>query len=281
MSEYIESKFRLDYRNFETLPAQHAENLEILNSRIKQVEHIKKIQQEINDLELSLAAETKMVADDVLRQNVFPRFRDYSDFISQQHVYQETIENNPSFGNLAMAVQSPNFDGAFKDSNKLFQTFEYFLESFIWIFFEGYGAWTVDDMKLVVDYDHCTFYFGSDAYPSSTSYHFNATNSKNGKSYRVEFGFYDLKGAINAQYAQYMKRRFEDSYSNSLRRFESIRSAGYGQILCTIYRIGKSRHDGSIPEPDKKVCIQTFDPFEISAFIKHVVFEDKGEINEQ
>lgn len=278
MTDFIESKFRIDYRDFETLPTQFIKNLDFINSRIRQVEHIKKLKQEIDDLELSLTAETKMIADDILRQNIFPRFGGYSDFLGQEFVSQEVIDNSPTFGNLATAVEMTA--GNFRDENKIHTIFEFQLENFIWLFFEGCGAWMVDDMKhVVIDYDHRAYTHGSDAYPSEYSYFFNATNAKNGKSYQVVFTFYDLKRAIDTQYA---KSNFSDIFPTNgyIKPFESIRTAGYGQMCCAISRIGKSKRDGKPAEPDKKIYLKSFDPLELAAFVKHVVFEDKGEINE-
>lgn len=279
MSDFIESKFRIDYRDFETLPTQLIKGLDFVNSRIRQVEHIKKLKQEIDDLELSLAAESKMIADDILRQNIFPRFGGYSDFISQEYVSQEVIDSNPTFGNLATAVEMTAND--FKDENKIYTIFEFELENFIWLFFEGCGAWMVDDMKhVVIDYDHRAYTHGSDAYPSEFSYYFNATNSKNGKSYQVVFTFYDLKRAIDTQYT---KNNFSDIFltgAGYIKPYESIRTAGYGQMCCTILQIEKSKHDGDPGEPKKKIYLKSFDPLELAAFVKNVVFEDKGEINE-
>ena len=278
MSNYIESKFRVDYQDFDMVPTQHIQNLNLVNSRIHQIEHIHKLEKEIAELELSLAAETKMVADDVLRQNVFPRFNGYSDFLGHEFVSQETIDNYPSFGNLATAVESSC--GDFRDENKLHTMFEFMLENFIWIFFEGCGAWMVDNIKhVVVDYDHRSYMHGSDAYPSDFTYYFNATNTKNGKTYRVAFTFYDLKNAIDLQY---MKNNYSDILSvgqRNLKPFESIRTVGCGQILCTISQVDKSKYEGDPVESDK-VYLRSFDPLEISAFIKHVVYEGKGEIND-
>ena len=278
MTDFIESKFRIDYRDFETLPTQFIKNLDFINSRIRQMEHIKKLKQEIDDLELSLAAETKMIADDILRQNIFPRFGGYSDFLGHEFVSQEVIDNNPTFGNLATAVEMTA--GNFRDENKIHRIFEFQLESFIWLFFEGCGAWMVDDMKhVVIDYDHHAYRHGSDACPSEFSYYFNATNSKNGKSYQVVFTFYDLKRAIDTQYA---KNNFSDIFPTNeyIKPFQSIRTAGYGQMCCAISRIEKSKRDGNPSEPKKKIYLKSFDPLELAAFVKHVVFEDKGEINE-
>ena len=279
MSDFIESKFRIDYRNFETMPTQLIKGLDFINSRIRQAEHIKKLKQEIDELELSLAAETKMIADDILRQNIFPRFGGYSDFISQEYVSQEVIENSPTFGNLATAVGMINND--FKDENKIHTMFACQLENFIWIFFEGCGAWPFDEMKhVVVDYDHRAYMHGSDAYPSEFSYFFNATNSKNGKSYQVVFTFYDLKRAIDIQYD---KVNFSDIFptgAGHIKPYESIRTVGYGQMCCTISRIEKSKHGGAVPDPEKKIYLKSFDPLELAAFVKYTVVEDKGEINE-
>lgn len=279
MSDYIESKFCIDYRNFETLPTQLVNLPEFINSRIRQMEHIKKLKQEINDLELSLAAETKMIADDILRQNIFPRFGGYSDFLGHEFVSQEVIDSNPTFGNLATAVEMTAND--FKDENKIYTAFEFQLENFIWLFFEGCGAWMVDDMKhVVIDYDRRTYRHGSDAYPFEFSYNFNATNSKNGKSYQVVFTFYDLKRAIDTQYA---KSNFSDIFPTGagyIKPYESIRTVGYGQMCCEISRIEKSKRNGDPSEPKKKIYLKSFDPLELAAFVKHVVFEDKGEINE-
>ena len=159
-------------------------------------------------MELSLTAETKMIADDILRQNIFPRFGGYSDFLGQEFVSQEVIDNSPTFGNLASAVEMA--EGNFRDENKIHTIFEFQLENFIWLFFEWCGAWMVDDMKhVVIDYDHRAYTHGSDAYPSEYSYFFNTTNSKNGKSYQVVFTFYDLKRAIDTQYA---KSNFSDIF---------------------------------------------------------------------
>ena len=239
MSNYIESKFRVDYRDFDMVPTQHVQNLNLVNSRIHQIEHIHKLEKEIAELELSLAAETKMVADDVLRQNVFPRFNGYSDFLGHEFVSQETIDNHPSFGNLATAVESSC--GDFRDENKLHTMFEFMLENFIWIFFEGCGAWMVDNIKhVVVDYDHRSYTHGSDAYPSDDILSVGQRN---------------------------------------LKPFESIRTVGCGQILCTISQINKSKYEGDPVESDK-IYLRSFDPLEISAFIKHVVYDGKGEIND-
>lgn len=279
MSDFIESKFRIDYRDFETLPTQLVKNLEFVNSRIRQMEHIKKLKQEIDDLELSLSAESKMIADDILRQNIFPRFGGYSDFLGQEFVSQEVIDNSPTFGNLASAIEMTA--GNFRDENKIHTMFEFQLENFIWIFFEGCGTWMADDMKhVVIDYDHRTYRHGSDAYPSEYSYYFNTTNSKNGKSYQIVFTFCDLKRAIDTQYA---KSNFSDIFPTGagyIKPYESIRTAGYGQMCCEISRINKSKRDGVPAEPSKKIYFKSFDPLELAAFVKHVVFEDKGEINE-
>ena len=279
MSDFIESRFRLYYRDFETLPTQLVKNLEFINSRIRQMEHIKKLKQEIDDLELSLTAETKMIADDILRQNIFPRFGGYSDFLGQEFVSQEVIDNSPTFGNLATAVEMTA--GNFRDENKIHTMFEFQLENFIWIFFEGCGAWMADDMKhAVIDYDRRAYTHGSDAYPSEYSYLFNATNAKNGKSYQIVFTFYDLKRAIDTQYA---KSNFSDIFPTGagyIKPYESIRTVGYGQMCCTISRIKKSKRDGEPAEPSKKIYLKSFDPLELAAFVKYVVFEDKGEINE-
>lgn len=115
MSNLIKSKFQLNYQDFETLSTEQIKNLDFINARIRQVEHIEKLKEEIAELELSLAAETKMVADDILRVNIFPRFGGYSDFIGQEFVSQEVIDSNPTFGNLAIAVEMTAND--FKDEN--------------------------------------------------------------------------------------------------------------------------------------------------------------------
>lgn len=279
MPDFIESKFRIDYRNFETLPTQLIKGLDFINSRIRQVEHIKKLKQEIEGLELSIAAETKMIADDILRENVFPRFNEYSDFIAPEFVTQEMLDKHPTFGNFAAAITNGN-SKEFKNENKIRSTFEYFLENFIWLFFQGAGAFDKSELKhVVVDYSHCTYIHEgpNNAYPPENSYDFNATNSKNGKSYSVTFTFYDLKKAIDYNYTS---RNFSYPYIVNFKPYESIRLSGFGQILCTISRIEKSHHDGEVPDPKKKIFIKSFDPIEIAAFIKHVVAENKGEINE-
>ena len=276
MSDYIESKFRIDYRDFATLPNNHAENLYLINSRIQQMEHINKLKDEIHGLELSLAAETKLIADDILRQNIFLRFNGYEDFIGQEYVSQETLDKNPTFANYATAVEMTAND--FKDPNKIHDVFEFLLENFIYIFFEGCGAWASDDIKhVVIDYDHRHYVSGSNSYPSEFNYIFNATNSKNGKTYRVTFAFYDLKRAIDSQYTQ---KNFPEIYDRPTLPFESIRTAGFGQILCTICTLEKSRRDGDPADSEKKIYIKSFDPLEISAFVKNVIADGKGEINE-
>lgn len=278
MSMFVESKFKIDYKSFETLPNQMVENIKFIKSRICQEEHLIKLQKQIDELQLSLAAETKMIADDVLRQNVFPRFNGYSDFIGHEFVTQETIDNCPTFGNLATAIGMTT--GNFKDESKIHEIFDFMLENFIWLFFEGCGTWKVNDMKhVVIDYSHRIYVSGSNAYPSEFSYFFNATNANNGKTYCVSFTFYDLKQAIDRHYMN----GYSDDFSPDGRceeTFKSLRMVDCGKILCTIFQIGKSKNAGDIPEPKTKVYIKSFDPLEISAFIKHVVFDNKGEINE-
>ena len=282
MSDLIKSKFQLDYQDFETLSTEQIKNLDFINARIHQVEHIEKLKEEIAGLEISLAAETKMVADDVLKVNIFPRFGGYSDFIGQEFVSQEVIDSNPTFGNLATAVEMSSDD--FKDENKIHTMFEYALENFIFVFFEGCGAWQNDNIfgkQVAIDYDYRSYVHGSDAYPSEYSYYFNVTNSKNGKSYCVEFTFFDLKRAIDVQYAKsFHSDIFPTMGVSSLKPFESIRVSEYGKIFCAISRLGKSKHDGISEQQKKKIYIKSFDPLEIAAFVRHVVFEDKGEINE-
>lgn len=275
MSDYVESKFKLDYRKFDKLPTQHIENLDLINQRIRQAEHIQKLQKEISDMELSLAAETKLLSDDILRQNVFPRFNSYSDFVSNEYLNKETVEKNPTFGNLAVAIENKSFDEKFYE--KIYTMFEFLLENFIWVFFEGCGAWMVDEMKdIVVDYDHYNYVHGSynDSYPPTSSYYFNVSNSKNGKTYIVSFSFYDLSKAIDYQY---MCRGFSEYSIRPTKPYESLRIAGLGRILCTIVEMGKSKSDGNPTEVGDKLFLKSFDPLEIAAFVRHVVLEEKDD----
>lgn len=272
MSNWIESKFRVDYRNFDTLPKQVTDNLYEINRRIKGVEKIKRIKEQIEDLEYALEAETHLTACELLKNNVFPRFNGYSDFIGSGGPFSVDSNKANTFFELALVVQSTSYE----DAEEAHKKFQYALNNFIWLFFDGCGTFDTNK-QFTIDYDDYNYVYGSynDAFPSQITYAFNTTNFKSGNSYLVEFSFYDIAKALDYQHLKSVNPEFSSNVS-LVAPFESIRTCGFGQITCTVGKIENTDESGAHKVKDK-LYISSFDPFEIAAFIQEKVAKEDFE----
>jgi hypothetical protein len=266
MNDYIETDFKFDYSKLESLPDQFARNLSTLNKWKKDIESLKKIQEQIRDLEYSLESGTHYLATKVIEQNVFPRFNGYNDFV-QGETYPSDKKGYMSFFTAASAMEHMNPDET-ADNLDIVSCFRHYLETFIWLFFKGGD---VIKTNHVVDYIGMGTVPGSysSKFPPSVEYLFFVTNADTGKAYKVNFLFYDIERGLH------LEEMNDDMFNaDEYGMYSNIRKVRYGEITVTVAEITNGGKSSMVDErTGDKHFIKSFDPIEIAAFIDKTVTE--------
>jgi len=267
----VESDFKFDYSKVDVLPDRFVDNLNVIAVRKKRIERVKELQKQIENLKMDLAAETCYIASEVLRNNTFPRFNGLNDFVSgvtdayllSKNGEKDNTSNYKTFLSLAFAIGN----GSIKETPNVYKEFRMRLNDFIWLFFQGGGAVSTDELSI--DYHKCTTMSSSfgDLWPAQSSYYFNALNLKNGKAYSVCFGFCDLKNAIE-------KQNNAESYNQlcEVVPYENVRRCNFGAVNCYVSEIMKKR-DSREQTCGLSVYFASFDPIEIATFVKKTILE--------
>ena len=271
MSGILESDFKFDYSKISMLPERFVENFNVIAKRQRQIDRVKELQKQIENLKQDLAAETCYIASEVLRNNTFPRFNGLNDFVSgvtdTYYLLKNGEKDNASNYKTFLSLASAIGNGSIKETPNIYKEFRMRLNDFIWLFFQGGGTVSTDEFSI--DYHKCTTMSSSfaDLWPAQSSYYFNVLNLKNGKTYNVCFGFSDLKNAME-------KQNNAERYNQMCEEvpYENVRRCGFGAVNCYVSEIMKQRHS-SEQTRGTSVYFASFDPIEIAAFVKKTILE--------